>query len=102
MSEWYKLDKDNTPVGCSLEDFSGVFDLTDKRRVAKDVSGDVVVSTVFLGLNHNYGADPPILFETMIFGGEHDEDQWRYETWNQAIEGHKHACSVAGIDSNSE
>lgn len=32
--------------------------------------GDSKVSTIFLGLDHNYsGKGPPILWETMVFGG---------------------------------
>ncbi|WP_166903861.1 hypothetical protein [Mycobacterium sp. DL440] len=34
---------------------------------------EVVVSTVWLGLNHSFTDDgPPIIFETMVFGGVHD------------------------------
>jgi hypothetical protein len=33
------------------------------------------VSTVFLGTNHSFGFEPPLLFETMIFGGRFDDYQ---------------------------
>jgi hypothetical protein len=57
--------------------------------------GDAVVSTVFLGLDHNhFGDGPPILFETMIFGGEHDQYQARYETLAEAEEGHQRALEL--------
>lgn len=50
-------------------------------RIAKDTVGDAVVSTVFLSHDHNFtGIGPPILWETMIFGGPHDEYQERYHT----------------------
>jgi len=52
-------------------------------------SGTVKVSTVFLGLNHSFGEGPPVLFETMIFGGEHDELQTRYHTREAAEQGHE-------------
>lgn len=46
------------------------------RRVAQDVIGEASVSMVFLGLDHSFDDDgPPLLFETMIFGGLHDQDQ---------------------------
>ena len=62
---------------------------TAERHVDKtEISSDVNVSTVFLGLNHNYGDGEPLLFETMVFGGEHDEEMERYSTWEQAEEGH--------------
>ena len=49
----------------------------------------VRVSTVFLGLDHNFGEGAPILFETMIFGGKHDGYQESYSTWEEAEVGHK-------------
>jgi len=60
------------------------------RRVARtDVREGVWVSTVFLGIDHNYsGTGPPILFETMVNRrGEWDE-QARYATWDEAEAGH--------------
>lgn len=49
------------------------------------------VSTVFLGIDHNWhDHGEPILFETMVFGGWwFNEWQWRYHTWNEAERGHK-------------
>ena len=67
---------------------------TADRRVSKDIvikSGEdaITVSTVFLGLNHQYNPEePPLLFETMIFGGKFDQDMWRYSTWDEAVKGH--------------
>jgi hypothetical protein len=29
-----------------------------------------------------------VIFETMIFGGEHDHSQWRYSTEDEAAAGH--------------
>lgn len=48
----------------------------------------VAVSTVFLGINHNWEAGPPILFETMVFGGALDDTIWRYSTRKEALAGH--------------
>lgn len=64
------------------------------RKIARDQRGDVIVSTVFLGMEH--GRDEigqPLLFETMIFGGEHDQDQRRCATWGEAEA--QHAAMVA-------
>lgn len=52
------------------------------------------VSTVFLGLNHAYRPGPPVLFETMIFGGPMDEYQERYYTEEQAAAGHAFAVQA--------
>ncbi len=67
----------------------------ETRRVAYDKQDGVEVSTVFLAVNHNYGDGPPLLFETMIFGGEHSDEQWQYATEAEALEGHKTAVALA-------
>ena len=60
------------------------------RRVALTDTADARVSTVFLGLDHNYSeSGPPLLFETMVFGGPFDQEQERYPTWEGAEEGHQ-------------
>ena len=58
------------------------------RHLARDQLGDVLVSTVFLGMDLSFGSGTPILFESMVFGGEHDEWQDRYCTWDEAAAGH--------------
>lgn len=66
--------------------------LTDEyKRVVYDQIGDVKVSTVWLGIDHSFGADVPIIFETMIFGGEYDSHLRRYATEADAIKGHAEA-----------
>jgi hypothetical protein len=65
------------------------------RRVAFNKKGKVEVSTVFLGLDHSFGQGRPVLFETMIFGGKHDQDQERYCTWKEAEKGHLEMCKKA-------
>jgi hypothetical protein len=59
----------------------------DGRRVARTVVGDAVVSTVWLGLNHNPGG-VPLIFETMIFGGPWAGEMTRYHTEEDALRGH--------------
>jgi len=86
-------------VACSLLEWAVWFKTAD-RHVAEDyLVRDVRVSTVFLGLDHRfYGDGPPLLFETMIFGGPHDGYQRRYATWDDAERGHTDACElVAGF-----
>lgn len=61
----------------------------DKRHVGEDTIGDVRVSTVWLGLDHRFlGDGPPLIFETMIFGGDLDEQTERYGSEREAREGH--------------
>jgi hypothetical protein len=65
------------------------------RIVAVDTIGDARVSTVFLGLDHNYSFEgPPVLWETMIFGGEHDSYQTRYTSKDDAVKGHEEALRL--------
>lgn len=97
MSKYYILDNNHNPVPATLTEWAEMFEDPARKLVSCTMGGDITVSTVFLGLNYNWGEGPPILFETMIFGGEHDEDQWRYATWDEAVAGHKIACVLAGI-----
>lgn len=67
---------------------------TADRHVAKEKVGVHLVSTVFLGLNHQYGDGPPLLFETMVFKGNDGADLWceRCSTWDEAEAMHKRGC----------
>jgi hypothetical protein len=61
----------------------------NSRRVAAWEHHGVVVSTVFLGVNHGFGEGPPLLFETLVRGGRHDEYMDRYSTRDEALAGHQ-------------
>ncbi|MGI9403000.1 MAG: hypothetical protein ACR2OF_00635 [Hyphomicrobium sp.] len=68
----------------------------EERIVAKTNVGDMNVSTVFLGLDHSFGDGPPLLFETMIFGGPEDQEyQERCSTWEQAEQMHERGVQAA-------
>lgn len=71
------------------------FGTAERILASTELGPDVRVSTVFLGIDHSWGYGPPILWETMIFGGEHDEYQDRYSTWDQAKKGHDEAVKMA-------
>jgi hypothetical protein len=62
---------------------------SDNRHIALDEIPGVDVSTVFLGLDHGYGDGPPVLFETMVFGGPYDQNMERYTTYDEAVIGHQ-------------
>lgn len=75
------------------------------NRIVKktEVAPGVEVSTVFLGVDHQFGDGDPLLFETMIFGGERDGFQDRYSTWDEALKSHNiivkefsHRCPYCG------
>ena len=85
---WYLLNPDHTvsTTNYMYESFQPI----EERRVAREEVGDVEVSTVFLSHDHNWtGEGDPILFETMVFGGEWDGMCDRYHTYDQALAGHR-------------
>jgi len=93
MSNKYILDG-HTPVVCNdLMQWATWFEKAD-RVVAKTKIGDANISTVFLGLDHSFVAGKPLLFETMVFGGPHDEEMERYSTWEEAETGHKQMVNL--------
>jgi hypothetical protein len=95
MSDRYILDANNVPVPCEdLIEWAKWIE-TSNRRVAEDTIGDVRISTVFLGLNHSFGGPSPLLFETMIFGGPHDQHQARCTFWDDAVKQHAEAVDMA-------
>ena len=78
------------PIRVSDINVWGKFLEGKERIVAQDeINKDCHISTVFLGLDHSYGDEDPILFETMIFGGIHDMYQERYRTWEESEKRHK-------------
>jgi hypothetical protein len=85
----YIEDGDGNPV--PVEDWKAWaewFETAD-RVVAKTKVGDAEVSTVFLGLDHAFMGGPPILYETMVFGGPDDQnDQWRHRNRHEALAFH--------------
>lgn len=93
-NNFYILNDDNEPVPC---DDSAMWALwlndSPKKRVAESKVGKYWVSTVFLGLDHALPPNKarPLLFETMIFtnGEALPEYQPRYETFEEALHGHK-------------
>lgn len=59
-----------------------------------DPTKTVRVSTVFLGLDHNFrAAGPPILWETLVFGGVLDGEMRRYASREAALLGHQEMCA---------
>lgn len=61
-------------------------------RLAGNKIGEVRVSTVFLGMDHQLGKGPPLLFETLVFGGPIDQEQDRCSTWEAAEKMHELMC----------
>jgi len=86
--DWY--DRQGKPID-SIKEWEKLFHNFKYRMIAKtDVAGKQV-STVWLGLDHQWGTGPPLIFETMVFPGEGpslEEYMERYSTEEEARAGH--------------
>lgn len=101
LSHWhsphYILDANKLAVPVSLQEWAEWIEGdVDRRRVALESVGPFEISTVFLGLDHNFGRGLPHLFETMIFNKDGD-DVWceRCGTWQEAIDMHERGVAWA-------
>ena len=96
--KWYILDENHTPRVADVIEAGIWMEKKDNIIVKKtQVDKNILVSTVFISLDHSFEINKkhiPILFETMIFGGEYDQYQERYETWDQALEGHEECIQM--------
>ena len=76
---YYKLDG-KIPVPSDLMEWSAMIE-SGRQVLWQDEVGDQLVSTIFLGLDHNFSSTgPPVLFETMIFREGEGEYQERTTT----------------------
>ena len=102
----YILNDDGTTSKVSFEEYLALVKADregfHKRRIVHQVhvkrgKHKLFVSTVFLGLNHQYGQGPPLIFETMIFGDRNLVEQYcdRYSTLEEAKAGHAVAVEIA-------
>lgn len=94
------MEADGTVRSASVGEWANNYDRKQNRHVADDIVPGIRVSTVFLGVDHNFGSEGlPILFETMWFYTGEDalsaevativgEVQDRYCTRDQALAGH--------------
>lgn len=85
--QYYRL-VNGKPIKCSF--LEGVISFSqDDRRIDLTELDDCNVSTVFLGSAHKViGSDEPVLFETLIRGGDWDGHTYRYRTHGEAKRGH--------------
>jgi hypothetical protein len=91
----FVLDDENRTVLETDQVKWGEFFGSDRRLVNQHELGESFVSTVFLGIDHNFsGVGPPLLFETLVQGGPMNDHMERYSTWDEAVAGH---CSVLRV-----
>ena len=90
MADYYNIDGE--PI--DMMEWARLFEIPEYRIVASDMVGHVWISTVWLGLDHNWLGSEPWIFETIAFVVPQGDDRWkateirRYATHAQALEGH--------------
>ncbi len=103
---YYILDENLEPVVVDDALRWGEWFQNADRHLAKTTIEGIDVSTVFLGLNHDFmGEGSPILWETMIFDTENqeplfDEYQERYASFDEARAGHERAVAFVKVSLN--
>lgn len=86
----YILDTDNHTVEVDLLTWARWLEDANRHVGYTQITSEIEVSTVFLGLDHRFfGEGPPILFETMVFGGPLDQETRRYSSYDDAETGHR-------------
>jgi hypothetical protein len=67
--------------------------MRDRRVDYTRINEEVEVITSFVIVDHRFigSKGPPLVFETMVFGGPLDQEQWRYSSWDDAVVGHQMA-----------
>lgn len=95
----YILDSDNNPIAVTLLQWAEWMEGAERklaRTVIDPSTPEIFVSTVFLGIDHNFDPDChiPVLWETMVFEGFDPLDDFteRYHTHDQALAGHMSIC----------
>jgi hypothetical protein len=85
------FDREGKPI-TDVTEWVRLFGDAEYKRVAYDEleDGRYTISTVWLGLNHQFGRGPPLIFETMTFGPDGAADCCRrYATLEEAKRGHE-------------
>lgn len=93
MAEYW--DREGLPIG--QDEWLARWSDIDYKVVEQTMVGMVQVSTVWLGLDHGMGGGAPLIFETMIFGGELDQTQWRYPREVDALKGHEKVVRLVEV-----
>lgn len=84
ISKGMYFDKDGKPI--TLSEYCILLEDPNYKIIKQEyLPNKLFVSTVWLGLNHNFFGGVPLIFETMVFPGNEMD---RYTTLEQAKVGH--------------
>lgn len=85
---YFTLDENDNVVPVDKYVWLDLDSVKANRIVKKTEIGEVEVSTIFLGMFFGSEDEVPLVFETVIFGGEFDQSRIRYASKAEALEGH--------------
>lgn len=97
---YYILDHDGNPLAVDdLLVWAKWYETHRRQRIVQqDLIGKTIVSTIFLGLDHNFSnTGPPLLWETLVFNGPLDHAGERYASLQAARYGHAAMCDRVRI-----
>ena len=83
----YYIMQNMRPRRAQFFEFAAWYETHD-RTIDRTKIGDVLVSTVFRGIDHSGGEGPPLIFETRVSGRALDGETRRYATLGEAKRGH--------------
>ena len=105
MSAYY--DRQGKPMAM-LDWAEALSDINNKRVAEATLPNGYWISTVWLGIDHSFGHGLPLIFETMVFPHNKQDDggkgvtNWgeldskRYSTEEEALEGHARMVETWG------
>ena len=97
--KFYLLDGDKKPYNVTLEESYKLYDNPEMKITKQEYIGDILVSTVFLGIDHSFGkSEIPVLWETMVFGGLYNEFTQRYTSHEEALKGHSEIINMINLN----
>jgi hypothetical protein len=101
-SENYILDKDGNPqLEPDLEAWIAWMQLDERPLAETQISAEVCVRTRFMGTDQRRTkVGPPLLWATVIEGGEHHDYEERYASRDEALKGHEKAVALAKDQGN--
>jgi len=92
------FDRNMNPI--SLDEWALKVEDMDYKFIRQETIGRYLISTIWMGIDHNFYGSAPLIFETMIFVDSKDPNdelhlyQARYTTEAQAITGHEEAVAM--------
>ncbi len=97
MPGLYILGDDGIPIQETDYQKWSLWIKTADLTVARTRIDNCEVSTMFLGVNHGMTNGPPMLYETLVYGGPLHKETSHYSTKREALEGHERICAKVRV-----